>query len=459
MFKSGNILQDRYKLIEPLGRTSLGRRTWLATDLTTNLQSLVVVKLLVLTEMQWQDLKLFEREAKVLQHLTNSKIPRYRDSFQIKQQTDSTFCLWGLVQDYISGDSLQKLLEQGKRFTELEVYQIAKQVLQILIYLHGLSPPVLHRDIKPSNLILDQAQQVWLVDFGAVQNQAATLELSFTVVGTVGYAPLEQFWGRAIAASDLYALGGTLVHLLTGVSPVNLPQHNLRLQFRTQTRANLLLIEWLEKLTEPSVERRFNSAQEAYTELELTNRKLRSVCDKPQHRGISSPKTIQRTKSKIGDNALSSPLSWYGLHGLCILSGLAMLTYGSSNYRTAASFEYKAISEVGMISKTEAKIYTSCTGLSTCMANTYYLSTVQFKTKQGTPIKFNTRDVCGSKKPYACVGRTIQVFYHPDDPEINMIKGGLTPMDRVNTWIGIGLVFVLGGIGSTWSFHWLYCKK
>jgi hypothetical protein len=69
MFEPGFIVQDRYQLVRPLGRSTTARRTWLATDLATSLHELVVLKLLVFTEMQWQDFKLFEREAQVLQHL------------------------------------------------------------------------------------------------------------------------------------------------------------------------------------------------------------------------------------------------------------------------------------------------------------------------------------------------------------------------------------------------------
>lgn len=222
MFESGQILQERYQLQQPLGRSPQARQSWLATDLDTDLHELVVIKLLVFTEMQWHDLKLFEREAQVLQKLNHPRIPRYRNYFSIDQQTDSPFCWRGLVQDYVSGKTLQALLEEKHQFNERDVRQIAKEILQILVYLHELKPPVLHRDIKPSNLILDQSQHVWLVDFGAVQDQAAVTGMSFTVVGTVGYAPLEQFWGRSVAASDLYALGATCIYLLTGVAPVEI---------------------------------------------------------------------------------------------------------------------------------------------------------------------------------------------------------------------------------------------
>jgi len=115
--------------------------------------------------------------------------------------------------------------------TEKQVRELATDILKILIYLHELSPPVLHRDIKPSNLIWGEDKQIYLVDFGAVQAQAAVTGVTFTVVGTSGYAPLEQFWGRAVPSSDLYALGATLIHLLTGTAPADLPQKDSRIQF------------------------------------------------------------------------------------------------------------------------------------------------------------------------------------------------------------------------------------
>jgi serine/threonine protein kinase len=268
MWESGQILQERYQLQHRLGRTIASRQTWLAKDLSVQPHELVIVKLLVFTpQFQWEDLKLFEREAQVLQNLNHSQIPHYRDYFVVEQQAGSQLLWWGLVQDYIPGKTLQELLEAGKRFSGQEIRTIAKQILQILIYLHELSPPVLHRDIKPSNLILGEDKQIYLVDFGAVQDRAAITGVTFTVVGSYGYAPLEQFWGRAVPASDLYALGATLIHLLTGVAPAEL-QDNLRIQFRDRTNLNPSFASWLEILTEPACEQRFATARQALQELE-----------------------------------------------------------------------------------------------------------------------------------------------------------------------------------------------
>ncbi|EDX70936.1 protein kinase domain [Coleofasciculus chthonoplastes PCC 7420] len=274
LFNPNQHLKERYQLQQQLGNNA-GRQTWLAQDLQSGEQ--VTVKLLAFNpQMEWDEFKLFEREAAVLKQLNHPRIPQYRDYFSLNQKIGAGLCWFGLVQDYIPGKSLQQLLNEGKRFTESQVRSIAKQVLEILIYLHGLNSPVLHRDIKPSNLILGEDKQIYLVDFGAVQDSAAVEGVTFTVVGTSGYAPLEQFWGQAVPASDLYALGATLIHLLTGVSPADLPQRNLRIQFREQVSINSQLISWIEALTEPDLDLRLSCASQALDALE-TGQSIRSM--------------------------------------------------------------------------------------------------------------------------------------------------------------------------------------
>ncbi|MFB2935723.1 serine/threonine protein kinase [Aerosakkonemataceae cyanobacterium BLCC-F154] len=267
MLQVEQVLQGRYQLKEKLGQNA-GRQTWLAEDLKSKPSEQVIVKLLAFGgDIQWDDLRLFEREAQILKHLKHPQIPQYRDYFSVDERI-----LWfGLVQEYIPGESLKDLLKTGRRFTEKEVRQIAESLLNILTYLHELNPPVLHRDIKPSNIILAKNKKIYLVDFGAVQDKAAVEGATFTVVGTYGYAPLEQFGGRTVPASDLYALGASLIHLLTGTSPADLPQKDLRIHFSDRTNANLRLVQWIEKLTEPSLEKRFTTATEALKSLK-TNR-------------------------------------------------------------------------------------------------------------------------------------------------------------------------------------------
>ena len=265
MLQAEHILQNRYQLIQKLGENT-ARQTWLANDLeASTTETQVVVKLLAFGgQVQWDNLKLFEREAQVLKQLDHPRIPKYRDYFCI----DDRWLWFGLVEEYIPGSSFKELLTQGKKFTVQEVRKIAVDVVNILVYLHQLSPSVLHRDIKPSNLILGENEQVYLIDFGAVQDKAASEGATFTVVGTYGYTPMEQFGGRAVPASDLYALGATLIHLLTGTAPADLPQRDLRIHFSDRISASPRFVAWIEKLTEPAPERRFSNASLALAALE-----------------------------------------------------------------------------------------------------------------------------------------------------------------------------------------------
>ncbi|OLP20326.1 hypothetical protein BST81_00900 [Leptolyngbya sp. 'hensonii'] len=270
MYHPGQILKERYQLEQRLGRTGAGRQTWRAIDQQAA-QEPVILKLLAFGDtMQWQDLELFEREAAILKTLDHPRIPRYRDYFSIDRTEANSLPWFALVQDYIPGGSLQERLDQGMHFSQTQVRAIAEQLLGILQYLHELSPPVLHRDLKPSNVILGENDQIFLVDFGAVQNKSAVTGVSFTVVGTSGYTPLEQFYGRAVPASDLYALGATLVHLLTGIPPIELltPEGKLNLANRVNFDAALLSPGWLQQLMDPTLERRFQSARAALAALQ-----------------------------------------------------------------------------------------------------------------------------------------------------------------------------------------------
>jgi serine/threonine protein kinase len=265
MLETGRLLHDRYKLKQKLGQNA-GRQTWLAEDLSCEPHELVIVKLLAFADqIHWDNLKLFEREAQILKELNHPQIPKYRDYFSV----DDRLLWFGLVQDYIPGNSLRERLAQGKRFTEAQIRQIAINLLYILSYLHELNPPVLHRDIKPSNLIWGDDQYIYLVDFGAVQDRVAAPGATFTVVGTYGYTPMEQFGGRAVPASDLYALGATLIHLLTGTPPADLPHIDLRIQFADRISINPQFVRWIEKLTEPDATKRFATAREALEALQF----------------------------------------------------------------------------------------------------------------------------------------------------------------------------------------------
>lgn len=258
---SQEIIKKGYEIQRQLAKKA-GRRTLLARDVDS--QELVVIKLLAFSnDFSWEDLKLFEREAQTLQTLQHPAIPRYVDYFELDGKSGKTYAL---VQSYIEGESLEEHLKAKGKFTELEIKNIAKSLLEILIYLHRRQPPLIHRDIKPSNIIL--AEHPYLVDFGSVQTLANKGGQTVTVVGTYGYMPPEQFGGAATAASDLYSLGATLITLATGIQPADLPQEDMRIAFEEVADLTPGFVQWLGWLIEPSLDKRASSAEVALEALE-----------------------------------------------------------------------------------------------------------------------------------------------------------------------------------------------
>lgn len=186
---------------------------------------IVVLKELWLTRVpDVTTLDAFDAEAKVLAGLHHPRIPRFVESFTTGEGKDLRFTL---AMEEVPGVSLASVVKQeGLRSLET-VGRVVAQTLELLIYLQKQQPKVIHRDIKPSNLIQRADGSVVLVDFGVARRVEDATE--GTLVGTVGYMPPEQLAGRVDATSDLYALGVTAIHLLTGVEPSSLLGPDARL--------------------------------------------------------------------------------------------------------------------------------------------------------------------------------------------------------------------------------------
>jgi len=264
LHKIGDVIRDRYRILEVLGQGGNGI-TYAAEDLQQKTK--VAIKVLSLRHMNdWKQIELFEREAKVLSQLDHPAIPKYFDYFTIDTEEDRAFYI---VQELAQGQNLAKLVDGGWRTNEKGVRKIAEQVLNILIYLHSLNPPVIHRDIKPHNLIYDNDGKVSLVDFGAVQDTyRSTMARGSTVIGTFGYMAPEQFRGQAVPATDLFSLGATILFILTHRSPSELPQERLRYDFRSKIQVSEQFADWLQKMVEPEIETRFAAASESLAALQ-----------------------------------------------------------------------------------------------------------------------------------------------------------------------------------------------
>ncbi|NTW01569.1 MAG: protein kinase [Oscillochloris sp.] len=150
----------------------------------------------------------FNAEADLLQGLSHPRIPRIYSHF-----TDEGRHY--LTMDFVRGKDLEQLVDEHSVLPETEVLGYADQICDVLVYLHGRN--LIYRDMKPSNVMLDESGSIKLVDFGITKLFKPTER--GTQIGTPGYAPPEQYQGLATPASDIYALGATLHHLLTGRDP------------------------------------------------------------------------------------------------------------------------------------------------------------------------------------------------------------------------------------------------
>ncbi len=323
----GELFGDRYQIEQLLSKRS-GRRTYSARDLKTYKQ--VVIKRLIFGEdLEWEDLKLFEREATVLRSLSHPAIPRYLDYFDLDLSSGKGFAL---VQAYINALSLETHVKANRSFHESELIAVAKAVLEILIYLHEHNPPIVHRDIKPSNLLLSDLPvgkigDLYLVDFGSVA--LAKASNTMTVVGTYGYMPPEQFGGRTVPASDLYGLGATLIYLVTGQHPADLPQVDQQLQFTPLTPLSPGLTRWLLRMVQPSLNRRFTSAREALKALDQPSL-LAEIAQQPSNSKIVFKKEAQTLEILLPPgrtNPLAvAGLMFMGLFGIAWNSFLVLWT-------------------------------------------------------------------------------------------------------------------------------------
>jgi serine/threonine protein kinase len=295
----GDVIREEYLIIGFLGQGGIAT-TYAAEDI--RLGQKVAIKVIALKHLEnFKMLELFEREAKTLSQIDNFAIPKYIDYFEIDSPRQRLFYI---VQQLADGENLANLIENRWNPNEVEVKQIAERILEILIYLQQLIPPVIHRDIKPQNIIYNQSanfqnkDKLFLVDFGAVQDTYHnSLTGGSTIVGTYGYMAPEQFRGQAKLSTDLYGLGATLIFLLTHKHPSELPQRKLKIDWRSQVKQGKLdkhFENWLDRMIEPAIEERYSSAEDA---LEVLQGK-RTYTSPKNSRPISSRIVVTESANK-----------------------------------------------------------------------------------------------------------------------------------------------------------------
>lgn len=205
----GTILQRRYRLERVLGCGGMGA-VYFATDLALGISVAVKENL----DSTPEGIRQFETEAHILAGLRHPNLPRVQDFFSANNRQY-------LVMDFISGESLEDVVEKKGSLPSEEVMRWLGQIMEAVSYLHSQKPPIIHRDIKPANIKLCSDGRAYLVDFGiAKQLQIGTRTQAGARAVTAGYSPPEQY-GTAPTdqRSDIYSLGATLYFALTGRVP------------------------------------------------------------------------------------------------------------------------------------------------------------------------------------------------------------------------------------------------
>lgn len=269
------LLQDKYEVIHTLGQGGFGA-TFIAKNIGLPGCPQCVIKQLRpnATAPAVLDMarELFRREAKTLGKIgSHPQIPTLLDYFE--QGTE-----FYLVQEFISGLTLQQEVKDNGPFTEAGVRQFLSEILPLIQYIH--SQQVIHRDIKPANIIRrNQDRKLVLIDFGAVKDQVnpnvASLSeqtaLTSYAIGTPGYAPPEQMAMRPVYSSDIYALGVTCLYLLTGRSPKDLNYNPAtgEMNWLSSVDVSDSFAQVMLKMLEVSVKHRYQTANEVLKALDM----------------------------------------------------------------------------------------------------------------------------------------------------------------------------------------------
>lgn len=258
------IIDNRYKLIRQIGKGA-SAIVYLAQDIKLNrvFAVKIVKKNTYSNKMAAQESLDEVNKMKLLAHIS---IPQLYDIYD----DDDRLCI---VMEFIDGLNLNEIIKSQKNpLDEYTVVSWAKQLCRVLFYLHTLKPPRIFRDLKPANIILQPNGIIKLIDFGTMKNYDESCTEDTVNLGTKGYAAPEQFGGRGQtdARTDIYCLGMTMYHLITGINP-SLPPFEFKPPRYYRKDISVELERIIIKCIEIERENRYQSAMDLLNDLEKLN--------------------------------------------------------------------------------------------------------------------------------------------------------------------------------------------
>lgn len=259
MAEIGTVIDGKYEILTEIGRGGMSV-VYLAMD--THLNKQWAVKEIRKKGNGRNDEVIVNSllaEANMMKKLDHPSLPRIVDII------DNGVTIY-VVMDYIEGESLDKILAaEGPQSEEL-VIAWAKQLCDALSYLHSQKPPIIYRDMKPANVMLKPEGNIKIIDFGIAREYKEQSLADTTVLGTKGYAPPEQYSGQTDARSDIYALGMTMHHLLTGIDPRSGEAYAPVRMWNPEVSEGIEMI--IDKCVEPAAEHRYQNCQDLMYDLE-----------------------------------------------------------------------------------------------------------------------------------------------------------------------------------------------
>lgn len=259
MTEIGTVIAGKYEVLREIGRGGMSV-VYLAMD--THLNKQWAVKEIRKKGSGKNDeivVNSLLAEANLMKRLDHPALPRIVDII------DNGVTIY-VVMDYIEGESLDKILNEYGAQPEEKVINWAMQIADALSYLHGQKPPIIYRDMKPANVMLKPEGNIKIIDFGIAREYKEQNLADTTVLGTKGYAPPEQYSGQTDPRSDIFALGMTMHHLLTGVDPRNGEPYAPVRQWNPELSEGIEII--IDRCVEPASENRYQSCADLIYDLE-----------------------------------------------------------------------------------------------------------------------------------------------------------------------------------------------